>query len=192
MPLEGKQIILREERAEDMAFLTALRNDLATQAWSKALPPDYTEEMYLKRFHAREFSFDRADARFIIEHKEAGERIGTISYTNVTPRLSVSIGMMVAKPFWGTGAALDAQETLLQFLFLELGVRVVRLWTHSGNPRMMGLAEKSGFRVSMREREAIFKGGELLDNIGMDILREEYFARHSELVDNLPKVSKKP
>ena len=190
MPLEGKQVILREERAEDMAFLVALRNDAATQAWGKALPPDYTEEMYLKRFHAREFSFDRTDGRFVIVHKETDERIGTISYSDLAPRLSVVIGMMVAKPFWGTGAALDAQETLLKFLFIELGVRVVRLWTHSGNPRAIGLAEKSGFRVSMRGREAIFKGGELLDNVGMDILREEYFALHPELTDNLPKVAK--
>ena len=45
MPLEGKLVILREERPEDMKFLVVLRNDLETQAWSKFLPPDYTEAM---------------------------------------------------------------------------------------------------------------------------------------------------
>src|SRR3990170_6964868 len=35
MPLEGKLVILREERPEDVKFLAFLRNDLETQAWSK-------------------------------------------------------------------------------------------------------------------------------------------------------------
>lgn len=47
MPLEGELVILREERPEDMNLQVELRNDLETQAWSKTLPPDYTESMYL-------------------------------------------------------------------------------------------------------------------------------------------------
>jgi len=186
MALEGKLVILREEQPEDMTRLTALRNDLATQAWSKTLPPDYTENMYMKRFQAREFSFDPKEGRFIIISREKNEFAGSISYTGLHPRWSVMIGVMIEKKFWGTGFALDAQETLLKFLFIELGLRVVRLYTHSGNPRAVSLAQKSGFKVSVRQRQSIFKNGELYDNLAMDILREEYFAHHLELVDNLP------
>jgi RimJ/RimL family protein N-acetyltransferase len=71
-------------------------------------------------------------------------------------------------------------------LFDELGLRVVRLWTHSGNPRAVGSAEKLGFTLSYRQREGIFKDGQLFDNIGMDMLREEYYAKHPELTDHLP------
>jgi len=95
---------------------------------------------------------------------------------------------MVAQSFWGSGVAPDAQEIMLEFLFVELGVRVVRLWTHSGNPRAVALAEKSGFKVSGRQRQAVFKGGELYDNLMIDLLREEYFALHPELTDNLPSI----
>lgn len=186
MPLEGKIVILREERPEDMPFLVGLRNNLETQAWSKTLPPDYTEAMYLKRFESREFSFDRSDGRFIIVHKESGELAGTISYSGLQPRWSTSIGIMVAKKFWGGGVAYDSQEVMLQFLFQELGLRVVRLFTHSGNPRAVHLAEKSGFQISMRQRESIFKNGERFDNLMMDLLRDEYYAQHAELVDRLP------
>ena len=186
MPLEGKLVILREEQREDLDFLRALRNDLDTQAWSKTLPPDYTEGMYAKRFEEREFSFDPALGKFIIVHKESGERAGTISYSELERRFSATIGLMVAKEFWGTGLALDAQEVLLRFLFVELGLRVVRLFTHSGNPRAVELAQKSGFRVSARLRESVYKGGRLLDSIVADLLREEYFARHTELQDGLP------
>lgn len=93
---------------------------------------------------------------------------------------------MVAKKFWGTGIANDALEVLLKFLFQALGPRVVRLYTHSGNPRAVGLAEKSGFKVSVRQREAIFKDGALYDNLMSDLLREEYFAKRPKLRDNLP------
>ncbi len=188
MPLEGKLVILREECADDLGFLQGLRNDLDTQAWSKTLPPDYTEPMFRKRFEAREFSFNRDDGRFIIVHKDTGELAGTINYTSLEPRFAATIGIMVARKFWNTGVALDAQEALLRFLFLELGVRVIRVWTHSGNPRAAKLAEKSGFRVSQRRRQAIFKNGELFDNLMIDLLREEYFARHPETEDNLPAI----
>ena len=186
MPLEGKLVILREEQPDDMKALVALRNDLDTQAWSKSLPPDYTEAMYHKRFNGREFSVNRSDARFVIVHKETNEVIGFTIYSDVEPRWSATMGMAIAKKFWGGGLALDAQEVVLKFLFLELGVRVVRMWTHSGNPRMVGLAAKSGFQASGRQRQAIFKNGELYDNLILDLLREEYFARHPELTDNLP------
>lgn len=188
MPLEGKLVIVREERSEDVKFLAILRNDLETQAWSKTLPPDYTEAMLMKRFESREFSFDRNDGRFIITSKRTGESAGTFGYYSLRPRWSVIIGIMLAKRFWGAGFAQDAQEVMLRFLFLELGLRVVRLYTHSGNPRAVRLAEKAGFQVSARQRQAIFKNGELYDNLIMDLLREEYFALHPELVDNLPSL----
>jgi RimJ/RimL family protein N-acetyltransferase len=186
MGLEGKFVRLREERPEDMQPLVALRNDLATQAWSLTLPPDYTEQMYLRRFEGREFSFRRFDGQFVIESLETGEFVGRITYSSLRPRWSADIGIMVARAFWGTGFAHDAQETLLKFLFQELGLRVVRLYTHSGNPQAVGLAQKSGFQIAARRRQAVFKAGELFDNLTMDLLREEYFALHPELSDRLP------
>ena len=186
MALEGELVLLREERPEDMKYLVALRNDLDTQAWSKTLPPDYTESMYLKRFEERKFSFDRDDGRFIIVSKQDQGFAGMIGYTWLNPRWASAIGIMVSKKFWGSGYAYDAQEVLLKFMFQELGLQVIRLFTHSGNPAAVGLAQKSGFQISLRQREAIFKNGALYDNLSMDLLREEYFARHPELEDHLP------
>ncbi len=188
MPLEGKLIILREERAEEVPFYMALRNDLETQAWPITLPPDYTHEMYMQRHTSRDFSFERDDGRFTIEWKESGEVIGIVSYRWLRPRWEANIGIIVAKSHWGTGAAYDAQEVLLKFLFEELGLRVVRLITHSGNPHAITLAERSGFKVSVRQRESVFKDGRLFDSVTMDILRHEYYALHSELEDRLPGI----
>lgn len=186
MALEGKIARLREEREEDMQFMIDLRNDIETQGFTKSLPTDYTLPMYMKRFTEREFTFDRKDGRFVIEDKESGERAGTIGYYDVHQRHSVVIGIAMDKKFWGTGLAFDAQEVLLQFIFEELGVRVVRLWTNSGNPKAIKLAERSGFKIRVRQRESVFRRGILCDNVTMDILREEYYKLHPELTDNLP------
>ncbi|MBE0408795.1 MAG: GNAT family N-acetyltransferase [Anaerolineales bacterium] len=188
MGLEGNLVVLREEQEQDLLFLRRLRNDLETQAWSKTLPPDYTEVMYRKRYEEREFSYDRNDGRFIIEEKKTQERCGTTSYVWLEPRWSASIGIMVAKKFWGTGIAFDAQEVLLKFLFEELGLRVVRLYTHSGNQAAVKLAQKAGFKISGWQRKSIFKNGSLYDNLLMDLLREEYYDRHPEIQDQLPRL----
>lgn len=186
MGIEGESVLLREEREDDLPLLVALRNDLDTQAWSQTLPPDYTLHMYRQRYEGREFAYKRDDGRFIIVHKASQEAAGTISYTGLEPRWETTIGIMLAKKFWSSGIAYEAQELLLQFLFHELGLRVVRLWTNSGNPRAIRLAERSGFQVSLRQRQAVFRQGQLYDTVMMDLLRPEYYARYPQLEDRLP------
>ena len=186
MVLVGTLVILREERKEDLAKQVALRNDLDTQAWSKVLPPDFTYEMYEARFNKREFSFDRKDGKFSIISKENDDYVGHISYSEYEDRFSATIGIIVDKRYWGTGMAYDAQEVLLKFLFLELGVRVVRLWTQSGNQGAIKLAKKSGFQISGTIRHTVYMRGKINNILVVDLLREEYFARHPDLVDILP------
>jgi RimJ/RimL family protein N-acetyltransferase len=189
MSLDGERIVLREERRADLPFLVSLRNDLETQGWSQVLPPDYTLEMYIKRFEEREFSFKRDDGRFVIEEKDTGELVGMIGYQLEPPRWSAVIGIAIDRHYWGSGYAYEAQELLLQFLFEELGLHIVRLWTQSGNPRAVKLAEKSGFKIGARIREAVVIRGEVHDNLTMDLLREEYYTSRPDLQDHLSETS---
>jgi ribosomal-protein-alanine N-acetyltransferase len=184
--LEGDRIRLRELREEDYSLLVDLRNDLDTQGWSRALPPDFTVGMYRRRFDAREYSTQRDWAIFIVEERETQRAVGSISYSDTTDRFSTTIGIALDTSVWGTGIATEATEMLLRFLFVELGMRVVRMWTQSGNGRMLGSARKLGFSVAVREREAMFKDGLMRDNMMLDMLREEWFALHPEEEDHLP------
>ena len=185
MPIEGTLVTLREERDGDAELLAALRNDLDTQAWSKTLPPDYTVPMLRKRYETREFNYDPLEGRFIVEERSTGTAIGYIGYNGLQRRHSAGIGVMLSKSAWGKGYAEEANELLVTFLFVELGLQVVHLWTHSGNPRAIGLAEKVGFKVAARMRNSIYKNGKLLDNVVMDQIREEFYARHPDLEDPL-------
>jgi RimJ/RimL family protein N-acetyltransferase len=183
--LEGPTVTLRELRREDYPMLVRLRNDMETQGWSRTLPPDYTLGMYEKRFEAREFSYRRDSAVFVIEDRATGMPVGFCNYGDVVDRLEATIGIAVEREHWGTGQSAEAIEVLLGFLFLELGLRVVRLWTQSGNLRAVGSAEKHGFRTAARFREAVYKGGAYRDNLSMDLLREEWFGLHPEHTDEL-------
>jgi len=144
--------------------------------------------MYVRQLEAMEFSNERSDARFSVVQKESEKLAGYVSYNRVMPRLRTTIGISIAKPFWGSGVAYDAQEVLLRFLFLDLGLRAVHLWSHSGNARALGLAAKSGFGITGRLREAMYKNGQLLDTIVMSLLREAWFASHDEFEDSLPAI----
>jgi RimJ/RimL family protein N-acetyltransferase len=185
MPLEGELVRLREVREDDLPMFDRLRNDLATQAWSRTLPPDYTVEMMRRRYWDREFSYRRDDGIFVIELKDTGEAAGTVSYSEVSDRMEAAWGIAVDQRFWGTGVAHDAGDALLRFLFEELGLRVVRLYTQTENERAVAAFRKLGFREAVRVPLAIFKAGRHADNLSMDILREEWYAIHPHLEDRM-------
>lgn len=185
MALSGKTVRLREFTRDDIPLLVRLRNDLDTQAWSRTLPPDYTVEMVEKRYFDRPFEYRRDSGMFIIEAAETGDAVGVLNYSELEDRMSASLGIMIDRPYWGNGMGHEANELILRFLFEELGLRVVRLWTQSGNERAIGSAKKLGFQVAVRMPGAIFKGGRYHDNVMMDLLREEWYALHPELEDRL-------
>lgn len=183
MALVGERVALRELRDADLPLLVEMRNDLDTQGWSRTLPPDYTLEMIRKRYADKTFEYRRDSAYFVVEDRASGEAAGAAMYTDLVDRHEAQIGIMISRRHWGSGLAVEASDLLLRFLFEELGLVVVRLWTQSGNPRAIGLAEKLGFRPAARFHEAIWKGGEYRDNLVMDLIREEWYARHPDLVD---------
>ena len=185
MAMTGRSVRLRELTEADLSLLVRLRNDLGTQAWSRTLPPDYTLDMIRQRYTGRPFEFRRASALLIIELLATEEAVGFLNYSDLHDRMEATIGVVVDRPWWGTGVAVEANELLLRFLFEELGLRVVRLWTQSENERAIGSAHKLGFREAVRMPRAIFKAGDYHDNVMMDVLREEWYALHPELEDRL-------
>lgn len=184
MALESSRLRLRELRTSDYELMVGLRNDLVTQGWSRTLPPDYTIEMYAKRYEAREFSFRRNDATFVVEELETGDAVGYCGYSNLIDRHSALIGIAMKAEAHGKGFAGEINDLLLSLLFEEMGLLKVGLWTHSGNPAAVASAERTGFRISSRFREGVFKDGHHYDNLYMDMTREEYYTSRS-LTDRL-------
>lgn len=185
MAIEGDRVMLRELRESDLPVLTDLRNDLDTQAWGRTLPPHYTVEMIRRRYWEQDFSFRPTSAVMIVEDGSTGECAGFVAYSDVKDRHEATIGVVVGKPFWGTGVAHEAVDLLLWLLFERMGLRVVRLWTEASNERAVRAAERLGFREGVRMRRGAFRTAEYADSLLMDVLREEWYELHPQYDDRL-------
>jgi len=184
--LSGELVRLRALRDEDYEYLASLRNDMRTQAWNQRLPPSFTPKRIKERL---EKNFARPNTGvWGIETKD-GKLIGYLNYEEDHPRLGATIGISTGMEAWGKGYAKEAMELTIRFLFEERGLQVVSLWTTSWNARMVGLAGKLGFKISVRLREDVILGGKVYDTLMMDMLREEYHASRG-LKDGLPVLGK--
>jgi len=180
--LIGKIITLRPLRDEDFEYIASLKNDTRTQARGLRLPPNFTAARTMEDMRS---TYDRPNRGVWAIETKAGKLAGFIDYVEDPPRFAVSIGIATGVEHWGKGYAEEAMELIMRFLFEERGLQSVSLWTTSWNERMVGLAQKLGFKIVVREREARFLDGEYSDGLMMDMLREEYYASRG-LKDELP------
>ena len=179
--LEGQLVRLRPVDEKDYAYFAGLKNNLSTQAWNQRLPMNFTAEKMKKRFQEAN---DKPNAAILAIEKLDGTLVGNINYNEGTPRFEATFGIAMGKEHWGQGLGEEAQELILEFLFIERGVQIVRLWTQGGFPWAVKAAEKLGFRVMVRFRENTIIDGKMVDTIYMDLLREEYF-KSRNLKDNV-------
>jgi len=179
--LQGNLVRLRPFKEEDYEYLAGLKNNMHTQAWNQRLPPNYTAEKIKKRFQEAN---DKPNSAILAIEKLDGTLIGNINYNEGVPRYDATLGIVVGKEHWGKGLAEEAQKLLLEFLFIERGLQVLRLWTQTGFPWAQKSAEKLGFKLMIRFRENTIIDGEMQDSLYMDLLREEYF-KSRNLKDNV-------
>lgn len=75
---------------------------------------------------------------------------------------------------WGRGLGTEALALWVDYLFGRSGLHRVGLGTWSGNERMLRVAEKIGFKVEARFRQARLVDGCRFDAIRCGLLREEW------------------
>lgn len=116
------------------------------------------------------------DRRFEIVVKNRDIHIGNMNvpYPDKDPHQTViGIGIYETK-FRDKGFGTEAIALLLDYLFLEKEFTWVGFTTWSGNPRMIKVGEKLGFRLEARIRRCIYVFGDFYDKIQMGILPEEW------------------
>lgn len=183
--LSGQLVNLRPIKESDLEYLVVLRNDMRTQGWNQRLPPCYTPKKVMERIKK---NVGLNKGIWAIETKN-GKIVGQISYDEERVRLSAAIGILTGTEAWGKGYAKEAMELILRFLFEERGLRVAILYTLADRVRMIGLAEKLGFRISVRMRESAIIGGKAYDMLIMDLLREEYYSSRN-MPDGMPALKR--
>ncbi len=117
--------------------------------------------------------------RIVIADKATDQLLGTVSWywqSKETNWMSIGI-VLYDDAYWGKGIGYDALKLWVDYLFEEDSSLVrLDLRTWSGNPGMIKLGEKVGFKQEACFRKARIVKGEYYDSIGMGILREEWMA----------------
>ena len=76
------------------------------------------------------------------------------------------------------GIGADVLRMLLRFAFRELNLHHVEVVLPEYNVPALRFFEKHGFKIEVRRRQAVNRGGRRWDLISMAILRPEWEARH--------------
>jgi RimJ/RimL family protein N-acetyltransferase len=122
----------------------------------------------------------KQDHVFSIIDLQTDELIGrcmlfNVDHVNRRARLGIGIG---EKSYWNKGYGQEATRLLLDYGFNLLNLNNIMLGVFSYNERAINCYKKVGFKVIGRRRKAKIIGGEIFDEIFMDILAEEFESVH--------------
>jgi putative hydrolase of HD superfamily len=159
--------------------------------WQELDGPYYkkvtTEEIpgILERVRTRLETRSLADPRnnFIIAESRYNSMIGQVTrYWISEETLWLAAGIVIYDPsLWGRGYGYSALGLWTDYLFQAFPAIVrLDLQTWSGNTGMMRLAEKLGYMLEGRFRQARIVAGEHYDALGYGILRTEWQELHPQ------------
>ena len=145
--IEGKRITLRDKCLADAANDYAWRADLELVALDAARPfklsfkeyaAIYEEELNYPGFRER---------RFAIEENTNGKHIGNCMYYNLDNKNSeVELGIIIGdRDYWERGYGSDTVSTLVKYIFEQMSVDRIYLYTLDWNIRAQKCFEKCGF-----------------------------------------------
>jgi RimJ/RimL family protein N-acetyltransferase len=110
-------------------------------------------------------------ACWVIEHD--GRPIGFANYRDLHPKgKSAEIGIGIGEPvLWGKHLGRDALETLLRYLFDQLGLHRVGLSVVGFNDRAISMYKAVGFEVEGVERDGVGTEDGFIDDVKMAIVK---------------------
>ena len=180
--IKGKKVRLRAVEKTDLPKIWEWFNDEEVMYyWSSpgnTVSLAQLEHQFLLPSELWDPRVTPARKMLIIETLE-GVAIGQIGYFDLfTRHRSVEVFILIGeKDYWGKGYGTDAMMSFLNYLFNELGLNRVYLYTQSYNSRAYASYKKCGFVDEGVARQRYFVNGEYHDGFLMSVLRREFKSR---------------
>ena len=175
--LESERLILRPLAEEDEFDIVNWRNQdyIISNMFSVKGP---TIEEHRKWYENYLLSEDRVE--YIITKKTDGKKLGTIGLSGIDRgSLKAEYGIILGdRNEWGKGYAKEASILLLNYAFLELGLKRIFLKVLAANTNAVKLYDSIGFIKEGLLRKDILKNDTFMDVIIMSILEEEWEKRN--------------
>lgn len=168
--ITGQRVALGPLRRDLVPLYTKWRNDFFVQRTSGDVPRPVSEEQRLKRFEDQVSSDDAH--WFTIYELDPLRPIGTTDLFNIDYRYrSATFGVLIGEAEGrGKGLGTEVAILMIDYAFNALGLNNVMLIVSEYNLAGRRAYEKAGFREFGRRREADSIGGQLYDEIYMDII----------------------
>lgn len=182
MILKGEKYTLRDWEIKDLKIYQYWETD--HKKWKDFNGPYYpkiTNAELKKQIDVIKIKIEATNwpklRKNLIIADEHNEMLGTVSwYWQSKETHWLSIGLVIYDDKnWSKGIGYEALSLWISYLF-ETNTNLVRmdLRTWSGNIGMMKLAEKLGFKLEARFRDARIVNGKYYDSIGMGMLKSEW------------------
>ena len=162
---------LRRYRASDLAALVKYAdNPNVVRNLRDRFPHPYTVEA--GRFWITSVCDQEPLATFAIASET--ELIGGIGLElqQDVYRRSAEIGYWLGEPLWGKGIISAAVQAVVRYGFADLDLVRIYAGVFATNPTSARVLEKNGFAFEGRLRQAVWKNGELIDELRYAILRD--------------------
>jgi RimJ/RimL family protein N-acetyltransferase len=190
--VRGERVWLRPLERDDLEVSLQAVNDREISDLvgfpgpiSRAMSERWFDEEVLKQHGERAFFF-------AICELGSAELIGQCGFNEVRGGVRADVGIFMLPKYVGRGYGTDAMNALIDFGFGELGLQRIGLHVSPGNDRAIRSYEKSGFRHEGRLRAFRRRRGELVDDVVMSIVRDEWRALERKRSWELPDVAATP
>ncbi|WP_415886889.1 GNAT family N-acetyltransferase [Neptuniibacter sp. QD37_6] len=160
--ITGPRLILTEFEDGDITpeYVSWL-NDPAVVKFSNQRFREHSLESsraYVKSFTGTE------NELFKIVHAETGGLLGSVNAYVDTRHLVADIGIMIGnKAFWGQGFGQEAWTLMMEFLFVDRGVRKVTGGTLATNKGMVEVMKRSGMHLEGVREKHFLIGDQAVD-----------------------------
>lgn len=172
--ITGQRVALGPLRRDLVPLYTKWRNDFAVQRTSGDLPRPVSEEQRMKWF---ENQMGGNDAHWFTIYELVPFRpIGMTDLFSIDYRYRIAhVGMHIGEAdARGKGLGTEVVTLMVDYAFSALGLNNVMLMVSEYNLAGRRAYEKAGFREFGRRREADSIGGQLYDEVYMDIIASEF------------------
>jgi RimJ/RimL family protein N-acetyltransferase len=205
LPLETRRLLIRGFTTADIPGFWERRNDPEVARYQDWALPFSMDEATSQITQAIELGgpTDQQWWQAVVSDRVSGEVLGDLAVHLTWEGRTAEVGYTFATAHWGKGYAVEAVETLVEYLFEELKVTRVYGQLHPANPASAMVLERSGFRFEGHTRLSFWVGDDNSDDWIYGLIRPDWEAWRNRprtppaevtLVeitqDNLPLVSK--
>ena len=168
MLVEGKKVVLRDKRIEDVADDYAWRSDEELARLDATRPLNMSYDDFLT-YSREEISLPNPRSKRLGIDTLDGRHIGNCMYYDIDLRKGeAELGIMIDRKYWSKGYGTDSVLTVLGHIFTTLPLTRVYLHTLEWNHR----ARRSFAKAGLREVKKVRRSGN--EFILMEILRADW------------------